>query len=184
LGLQNGVNDLVWLGSGGANNFRISNSGGQTRFEIDSSGIVTIPLQPAFSARPSAKLTNITPNTSVDLNFATEIFDRNADYNAGGSPSTFTAPVTGVYQLNLLAYIENLQVGSTYFQIAIITSNRNYPLVVDPNFSTNLQYYDMTISVLADMDAGDTAYVQAYQSGGTAATDIDTASYFSGYLVA
>ena len=42
LGLQNGTNDIVWLGSGGANNFRISNSSGQTRFEIDSSGNMNV----------------------------------------------------------------------------------------------------------------------------------------------
>ena len=41
LGLQNGTSNLVWLGSGGANNFRISNSSGQTRFEIDSDARAT-----------------------------------------------------------------------------------------------------------------------------------------------
>ena len=181
--LGNSDNNLYLRANSGLG-IQFYTNGNNERMRIDSSGHVTMPNQPAFQARPSAKLTNITPNTSVDLNFATETFDRNADYNAGGSPSTFTAPVTGVYQLNLMAYIENLEVGCNYFQIAIISSNRNYPLVIDPNFNTNLNYYHMTISVLADMDAGDTAHVSAYQSGGSGATDIDTASYFSGYLVA
>ena len=38
-------------------------------------------------------------------------------------------------------------------------------------------------SVLADMDAGDTAIVRMQQGGGTASTDINTNTYFSGYLV-
>ena len=38
LGLQNGTSNLVWLGSGGADNFRVSNSAGSTRFELDSAG--------------------------------------------------------------------------------------------------------------------------------------------------
>jgi len=47
----------------------------------------------------------------------------------------------------------------------------------------------MNQSVIADMDASDTAKVRFYQSGGTAQTDIDggsgdTPSNFSGYLVA
>jgi hypothetical protein len=42
LGLQNGTSNLVWLGSGGADNFRISNSSGSTRFEIDSSGNASV----------------------------------------------------------------------------------------------------------------------------------------------
>jgi hypothetical protein len=154
------------------------------RMRIDANGHVTMPYQSAFQARPSSTLTDIAINTNVSLNFADEIFDRNADFNAGGSPSTFTAPVTGVYQLNLNAYILNLDTDSTYLQISIITSNRSYDLVIDPNFSSDLTFYHMTLSALADMDAGDTAYIQAYQSGGTAQTDISAGSTFSGYLVA
>ena len=42
LALQNGTNDLVYLGSGGADNFRISKSDGSTMFEILSFGAVLI----------------------------------------------------------------------------------------------------------------------------------------------
>ena len=154
-----------------------------TVMSFDGTGAITKPLQPAFQARPSSTLINISINTNVNLNFANEIFDKNADYNAGGSPSTFTAPVTGVYQLNLNAYILNLDTDASYFQISIITSNRGYDLVIDPNFSGDLNYYNMSISALADMDAGDTAYIQAYQSNGTAQTDISAGAIFSGYLV-
>ena len=41
----------------------------------------------------------------------------------------------------------------------------------------------MTVGVLADMDAGDTAFVDWSQNGGASQADIDTESYFSGYLV-
>ena len=44
LGLQNGTSNLVWLGSGGADNFRISNAAGSTRFEIDSSGNASVTI--------------------------------------------------------------------------------------------------------------------------------------------
>ena len=159
-------------------------SGGNTRsMTIDSTGAVTKPNQPAFMARPAGKLENIALNQSVGLDFANETFDRGADYNSGASPTAFTAPVEGLYQLNLVAYIEALDTSATYFQVGITTSNRGYNIVVDPNFSSDLNYYHMTVSVLADMDANDTAHCSAFQSGGTAQADIDTASIFSGYLV-
>jgi hypothetical protein len=42
LGLQNGTNNLVWLGSPGADAFRISNAAGSAVFDIDGSGNVGI----------------------------------------------------------------------------------------------------------------------------------------------
>ena len=181
--LKNAGNIAGQIGGSGSDVLRFSNAAGATIMEMNA-GHVTMPYQPAFQARPSSTLTDIAINTNVSLNFADEIFDRNADFNAGGSPSTFTAPVTGVYQLNLNTYILNLDTASTYLQISIITSNRSYDLVIDPNFSSDLTFYHMTLSALADMDAGDTAYIQAYQSGGTAQTDISAGATFSGYLVA
>jgi len=159
-----------------------SGSDVEEKMRIDSAGAITMPLQPAFQARPQSPgyTQNIALSTVVDVNFGNEIFDRNGDF----SSNTFTAPVTGLYQLNLSAYVENLDTASTYFQLNIATSNRNYVIIIDPNFSSDLLYFSKTVSVLADMDANDTAVVQAYQVGGTAQTDIVSASTFSGYLVA
>ena len=42
--------------------------------------------------------------------------------------------------------------------------------------------FDGCISVLADMDASDTAYVYVHFVGGDANSDIITSSTFSGYL--
>ena len=47
LGLKNGSNNHVWLGSGGANNFRVSNSSGSTLFELNSSGNIVLPTASA-----------------------------------------------------------------------------------------------------------------------------------------
>ena len=151
---------------------------------IDTNGHVTKPLQSAFHGTPSAALENFAINSYNNVNFATERFDRNADYNAGGSPSAFTAPVTGVYQLNFHLYLIHLDTAADYVQFSIKTSNKEYVTIIDPNFSGDLTYYHMTMSVLGDMDANDTAYVRMYQSGGTAQLDVATNSSFSGYLVA
>jgi hypothetical protein len=49
---------------------------------IDATGAVTMPLQPAFLARPSlqANKANIAINTEVTIAFGTEVFDQNADF--------------------------------------------------------------------------------------------------------
>jgi hypothetical protein len=72
---------------------------------------------------------------------------------------------------------------SDYYQLNIDTSNRDYPYTIDPGqFAGDLTYYTITISVLADMDVNDTAFVSLRYDNGTAQTDISTGSYFSGYL--
>ena len=158
---------------------------GSSKFlKVDNAGHITKPLQPAFCATPSANLENFAINQYNNVDFASERFDRNADYNAGGAPTSFTAPVTGVYQLNFHLYILSVDTAATYFQFSILTSNKEYTSIVDPNFSGDLGYYHMSLAVLADMDANDQAYVRVYQSGGAAQMDVAGNSSFSGYLVA
>ena len=175
IGLDDSADTLV-IGKGSA-------LGTTTAMSFDANGIITKPLQPAFLANPSATLANFAIENSNNVNFATERFDRNADYNAGGSPSAFTAPVTGVYQLNFTLYILALDTAAAYVEFAMVTSNRSFNTIIDPNFSGDLNYYHMTMSVLADMDASDTAKITMWQQGGTAQLDLAANSTFSGYLV-
>lgn len=150
---------------------------------MNSQGIMTIPNQPAFQARVAdANQSNISVDAFTTIQFATERFDQNADFN--NSTYTFTAPVTGKYQLNVLFYFTSIDTAVAYYQINLETSNRTYYGILDPNFSGDLQYFGFQMSILADMDSSDTSYVRIYQSGGSAQTDINAATYFSGYLVA
>ena len=59
-------------------------------------------------------------------------------------------------------------------------------MIIDPArfFSSDPDYGSFAMSVLADMDAGDTAVVTWGQSGGAATADMKDDSHFSGYLVA
>ena len=151
-------------------------------FKIDSTGAVTKPLQPAFSAKVTSQQSNIATSSQVTMLFATELYDQNSDYN--NSAYTFTAPVTGKYQLNVLLLLDNLDTVPGYYQTQLRTSNRVYYHTHDPRgYSQDLSYHNLDVSILADMDAGDTAYVTMYQAGGTQQTDIDAESYFTGYLV-
>jgi hypothetical protein len=148
---------------------------------IDSTGAVTKPAQPAFSVTKSTKQSNVATNSQVTVVFDSEVFDQNNDF-AG---SQFTAPVTGKYQLNLSLYTNEIDSAADYYMAVIKTSNREYQNVIDPGvLASDPVYWNQGVSVLADMDANDTAYVFIQQGNGNQQTDVATPSFFSGYLVA
>ena len=66
----------------------------------------------------------------------------------------------------------------------MVSSNRAFSVVIDPDFGQDNVYFPLVFTGLVDMDASDTATVDLRQGSGTAQTDIDVESAFSGYLVA
>ena len=175
IGLDDSTDDLV-IGKGSA-------LGTTANIVIDENGHVTKPLQPAFLAKAGTQ-NNLAVGAYVDIIYSTEIFDNNADYNTGNY--TFTAPVTGRYHfsfsLNLTA-VDTAGMNYVWFQLD--TSNRDYRLDI---MHSNLADADLALhgfkgTVIADMDASDTAKIQFYQDGGTAQADVDGNSFFSGYLL-
>jgi hypothetical protein len=159
-----------------------------TVMTINNDGIVTKPLQPAFSAYANTAQNNISTAYST-VTFDTERFDQNADFNT--STHTFTAPVTGKYLFAACVGLKAIPLNCQWIFMRILTSNAGY------NMSEETAKWDADTSngfptgfastVLADMDAGDTAKVDIYQYTGTIATDISTGAgytWFTGYLVA
>jgi hypothetical protein len=146
-------------------------------------GQITMPSQPAFLAHAADMQNNIAINTAVTVVLGTEVFDIGANF----ASNTFTAPVTGKYQLNVCLRIHDIDQSQDYMYIKIITSNRNYTKIQSPEpFDADHEMYSKSITALADMDAGDTAYVILYQAAGATQMDIhgssDGHSYFSGFL--
>ena len=152
-------------------------AGGTQAMAWDENGICTKPAQPAFLATPASQQANLAVGSAVDIAFGTEVFDNNADF----ASSVFTAPVTGRYQLSFQLRVDAIDSNANYYQFKIVTSNRTYTNIFAFGAAT---YYNPGSSILADMDAGDTAKLQFVQGTGTAQSDIDTESYFSGILVA
>jgi len=146
---------------------------------FDANGIITKPLQPAFMVKPASAQTGLAHNTTIV--FGTEIFDQNADF----TNNTFTAPVTGRYQISFTLYFENVINNITNFYVTLELSNRSIYTILDP------EAYDLTVtnlsvnfSLLCDMDASDTALLKYMKNGGGDTTNGNANSYFSGYLVA
>ena len=167
--------------------FETAPSGGVAtlaRMIIDENGVIRKPYQPAFLARPASPQSNLPLNATTTIAFGTEIFDQNADFN--NSTNRFTAPVTGKYLLTTGLYSRSLDHDTTYYQLELATSNGvYYDIISMSGFDADVSYYEFKICVLADMDAGDVAYVRmAIPNNGAAQVQIDTASSFSGHLVA
>ena len=165
-----------------------STLGTTSHMVFDANGIITKPLQPAFLAYSSSTQSNIAADTSTGINFNTEIFDQNGDYDT--SNYRFTAPVTGKYQLQFKAYMTDIPTDSHFIYSQIVTSNRNYIHIFDPRgFDQALGQWYMDNAVLVDMDANDTASVLVYNRLGSATFDVyggdntDPSTIFSGYLV-
>ena len=158
-------------------------TGGNQAVNIDANGHVTLPLQPCFSGNIGTEQANFAINSWTTMTFDTEIFDLNADYNTG--TYTFTAPVAGKYIFSCNLQFNNLDYDSTYWQSQLKTSNREYPMLNSGNqMGANPTNLGVCLSVIADLDAADTAYMRFYQGGGTAEADLRTESYFTGCLLA
>ena len=145
---------------------------------ITADGEVTMPAQPAFSAKVNSDQSNVAVGSDVTVVFGSEIYDVGSNF----ASNTFTAPVTGKYQLSFMIYVQAIDSAATYVQMQIKTSNRSYFIIFDPDVGQDIVYYTFPLSILADMDANDTAVVEYAQSGGSAQTDINGNSYFTGFL--
>ena len=146
---------------------------------IDANGHVTQPLQSAFLVF-STDSNDFPLNDTRLMTLDTEVFDQNGDV----ASNVFTAPVTGRYNLSLSLYFTAIASDSNYLEVYLTTSNRTYYFIIDPGtFDQTGAYHTITASVLADMDASDTASVSYRQSSGSSGTDFKgDNSFFSGYL--
>ena len=173
IGLDDSADDLV-IGLG-------STLGTTTHMAFTETGVITKPLQPAFMAQPASTQTNLAvAGTGVNIDLGTERFDVGSNF----ASNTFTAPVTGKYALTALFYLNALDSASDYYEFTIKTSNRNFGLVVDTSvYSGDVPYAGYCLSVIADLDASDTAFIHFYQAGGTQQTDVSTGTNFMGSLL-
>lgn len=142
-----------------------------------------------FLVHCSADITDVTGDgTAYDVVFDTAI--SNPGTVVSLSTGVFTAPVAGLYQLSAVVSLLGLLDAHTLGEIVIVTSNRTYRLQrhrFGQNIRDSVGGLDVySGSILADLDASDTAKVQVSVSGSTKTVDIDggtSATFFSGHYV-
>ena len=142
-------------------------------------------IKPRFLAFVPSTATNQTGNGAQATLVCNEVYDDNSNFNT----STFTAPITGRYQLNAFVSLDALSTAATFTSLRIITSNRTYLTTKGLNPKAGGLQDSISMSVVADMDAGDTATVTIQVEGmaGNTVSIIGHASTmwttFSGSLV-
>ena len=169
--------------------------GTTSNIKIDADGHITHPSQTCFMAVTTSANTNVADGF-VTVTADHEIFDLNSDYNT--STYYFTAPVDGKYLLNGKISLEQVPNDYHWCYAGFGTSNRTHygdlrdlRSALDAGNTSSGNLFSMSATTIADMDAGDTAYLFIRTSAhGTNIMDItvsgssnpDTA--FSGYLLA
>lgn len=155
---------------------------------VATSGEINFPLQPAFFATHTVAQDNVTGNGATPtVNFTTEIFDQNNDYDG---TNTFTAPVTGRYVFFARANVSSIDATGTSAVSIINTSNRQiYGDAVNAGAARSISAtnYIFTCHCIVDMDAADTctfSLVIFSMVGNTADISADAiGTNFGGYLV-
>ena len=160
-----------------------STLGTTSHMVFDANGRITKPLQPAFSVTNTGSSQSITHSTLTTVTYDTERFDQGSNF----ASNTFTAPVTGKYQLSINIPVNNLDNSASFYYGEIATSNRRYLSMFDMgSFSNDFDYKGFVLSLLVDMDANDTAQAKIYQQAGATQSAINNDAefnHFTGYLV-
>ena len=179
-GVDNSDSDAYVLAQGTA-------LGTNNVMKVTVAGEMTKPLQPGFLAYLDGTIADVTGNGAtytLGTSAFTEVSDQNSDFNTNG---TFTAPVTGLYYLQMEVGFTGLTI-ATAFTLNLITSNRTYQMAFVR--AAGAQAARFNVSTVADMDAADTAtytVVVSGEAGNTAdisgATAPITNTFVSGFLL-
>lgn len=147
----------------------------------EAQGNWTAPNKSGFLARVGTAIANVTGNgTTYSIIFGTEIADRQSEYD--NTTGIFTAAKTGLYDFRALISMTQI-VGGSRINVILVTSNRNYDLADCGNGVITGGNCTLSGSMLADLDAGDTAKITVMVTGVGADTgDVNAGSHFSGSL--
>lgn len=186
LGIDNSVSDTFKIQVG----LNSTPSSGFSGMTITSAGIIQQPWQSSFCAYLNADTGNVTGDgTAYTIIHDQEYFDTNSDHST--ATGKFTAPYTAKYSFYSYQHLfgaaqANQDSGNSFLK----TSNLNYSgqwyNTINGAYNTGLGFVG---HYLVDMDAGDTAEVQATVGtgakgvkvgGGAPAGFVQT--YFSGNL--
>ena len=148
---------------------------------IASAGEVTTPLQPSFRIHQNSS-TDYAPGHTIYNQNITEVWDINADMGTNGS---FTAPVTGKYLMSMAMYDADASDNEVY-DMRLITSNRDYrwgEKNVFKNGYTATTSMKQSGTLIIDMDANDTAYIQVATTNTITNSGNSEHAYYSGHLL-
>lgn len=154
--------------------FSINSGAPSNSFVMDAGGRITTPNQPAFAASGGAG--NVVVNFPTALALQSAQFNRGNHYNT--ATSKFTAPIAGVYQFNITAYV-NSDSGTIVF---LVNDAQIGGADCDNlQFKTTTSPYTMAMSICVSLAANDNVSVSTRD--GFTTTFYTGHTTFSGFLV-
>ena len=183
------VGGTVDIGAGNVSTGQVTFlTGATTRMTISANGEITKPSQPMASARPTSQVSNVTGDGSVaylgNSIGATERFDVGSCFSNDGM--LFIAPVTGKYLFCGQVIFAGLASNHTLSYYYLSTSNQSYYPLYGAEFDT-IAYggtFGTAFSIIADMDANDSAQLALQVYGGSKVVDATTSTFLTGMLLA
>jgi hypothetical protein len=162
---------------------QIQNASGTTGLTIDSDGRVLTPVRPAFFAYANANQLTTAAATDTKVLFAAEDYDKGGDF----ANSEFTAPLSGLYQINVcITFISNGQ-SSRYVRATVFKNGSDFQIEGHSHMSnetSDSDYALVSFGAVLDLTSGDTLDVRY----AVADVDVDVAginktTHFSGYFI-
>jgi hypothetical protein len=165
-------------------------TGTNTAMTIDSSGRILTPANPKFSVYQSVAISNsggdYTSTATSDVPFDTEEFDVGNCVAISSGAATFTAPVTGYYQFNLMVKMDSTAGSTTvssYLDVngALVdnASNLSYRNIEDVQGGG---YVTLSTSALIYVQATQTVKPKLHVNTDTS-VGLGQGQRFSGFLV-
>ena len=171
IGVDDDASDAYKISSGSA-------LGTNDTFVVQATGEITKPLQPAVSAQVGVSALNITGDGSVfNIILGHENFDQNSDFDG---TSTFTAPITGIYEFCVNLSMYECDNTSTSADITLqVNGSVNYRLYyVDPSsligLAAGANIVPRSLLFILKMTASDTLVCKLTVSGGAKTVDLVT----------
>ena len=179
-----GADKVIGANDSYALSFETNNT---TAMTINTDGSISSPVQPAFLATHTSAQNNLDQAVHTTITMDTEVYDIGANF----ASHTFTAPVTGKYLLSAIVTIAQIDHDGGFYAVHRITCSNSVHstnLGIRDFFETQPEFYPFRLSVVADMDASDTAVVD-FRNVGPGADQEDvygtdpSSTWFSGVLV-
>lgn len=162
---------------------QIQNAAGTTGLTIDSSGHIFTPVRPAFFAYLIGNQSTVNAATDEKVNFNATDFDRGNVFSNG----EFTAPVSGLYQINVCVTWLSSGRSARYVRASVFKNGSDFQIeghAHASNETADSDYHMVSFGAVMDLESGDVLKIMAATSDNQVnIAGFNKTTHFSGYLI-